>query len=278
MLMWGAVLLASTMGAATRDQRTIPPPVPPLEHGFHLLYALDFSGANGEFQHWQHLHPEDPVGPVCEAAGLLFSEFHRLGVLESQFLTTDDSFLHRKRLRADEAVRKQFEAALDRAEAKGNQQVKANPQDKNALFALTLASGLRADYAALIAKQNFASLRYTKQSTIWAQQLLAVDPQNYDAYVATGFSKYITGTLILPMRWLLRMGGIESDKQGGLADLELTASKGHYLAPFARILLAIAYVREKDKPRARQLLQELREEFPSNPLFAMEIARLDKTP
>jgi hypothetical protein len=59
-----------------------------------------------------------------------------------------------------------------------------------------------------------------------------------------------------------------------LADLQTTADHGHYLAPFARILLAIAYVREEDKSRALATLTALRAEFPANPLFAREISRL----
>ena len=55
----------------------------------------------------------------------------------------------------------------------------------------------------------------------------------------------------------------------------MTADHGHYLGPFARILLAIAYVRDKDNARARGVLAALRDEFPNNPLFAREIARLD---
>jgi len=81
-----------------------------------------------------------------------------------------------------------------------------------------------------------------------------------------------------PIRWLVRLGGVSGDKQKGIAELQLTALRGHYLAPFARILLAIAYVRERDKPRARDLLIALRDEFPSNPLFAQEIARLSTQP
>jgi hypothetical protein len=77
-----------------------------------------------------------------------------------------------------------------------------------------------------------------------------------------------------PVRWLLRMGGLPADKQGGIADLQTTADHGHYLAPFARILLSIAYVREKDKTRAIQLLAGLQKEFPQNTLFAREIAHL----
>jgi predicted Zn-dependent protease len=38
--------------------------------------------------------------------------------------------------------------------------------------------------------------------------------------------------------------------------------------------LAIAYVRDKDRDRAREVLSSLREDFPNNPLFGKEIARL----
>jgi len=55
------------------------------------------------------------------------------------------------------------------------------------------------------------------------------------------------------------------------------SGEGHLLAPFARILLAIAYVREKDTSRARELLLGLGREFPDNGLFSKELARLDKT-
>jgi hypothetical protein len=104
--------------------------------------------------------------------------------------------------------------------------------------------------------------------------LLAVCPDCYDALLATGFSKYIIGSMAPPIRWILRMGGLPADKEGGMADLETTAEHGHYLAPFARILLAIACVREKDKARALQLLTELGRDFPANPLFPREIEHL----
>ena len=70
------------------------------------------------------------------------------------------------------------------------------------------------------------------------------------------------------------MGGLPADKQGGITDLQTTAAHGHYLAPFARILLAIAYVREKNKTQALQLLTGLRQQFPANTLFPREIAHL----
>ena len=249
-----------------------------LDHGFSGLYNLDFSGAQRDFATWQEQHPDDAVGPVSEAAGLLFSEFQRLGVLEAQFYEDDATFVARSKLTPRPAVRQQFQSAIDRAESLAHAKLAEDPNDRDALFALTLASGLQADYAALIEKRNFASLHFTKQASVSAGQLLAVCHDCYDALLATGFSKYIIGSLSAPVRWILRLGGLPADKEGGITDLQTTAERGHYLAPFARILLAIVYVREKDKARALQLLNGLRTEFPANTLFPREIARLQTAP
>jgi hypothetical protein len=246
-----------------------------LDHGFSLLYNLDFERAHQVFLSWQQEHPDDPLGPACDAAGLLFSEFNRLGVLESQFYADDQTFAARKKLTPDGAVRDRFYAALDQADARAHSRLSKSPKDRDALLALTMSSGLKADYAGLIEKRNLASLHYTKEATAWAEQLLVVDPECYDAHLAAGVSQYIIGSMAAPIRWLVRLGGVAGDKQKGIADLQLTAQRGHYLAPFARILLAIAYVREKDKAQARELLVSLRNDFPQNSLFTQEIARLD---
>src|SRR5271154_1858469 len=249
-------------------------PITALDRGFLGLYNLDFAGAQKDFSSWEAQHPDDPVGPVSEAAGLLFSEFNRLGVLEGQFYENDAAFTERSKLSPDPVVHSHFQAALDRAASLAHARLNKNDKDQDALFALPLSSGLQADYAALIEKRNLASLHYTKEASTWAQQLLAVCNDCSDVLVATGFSKYIIGSMTAPVRWLLRMGGLPGDKQAGIADLQTTSDHGHYLAPFARILLAIAYVRDKDKARALELLTSLRTQFPGNTLFPREISRL----
>lgn len=249
--------------------------LPPLDHGFQLLYSLDFDAAHGIFAGWEQSHPNDPMGPTCDAAGVLFSEFHRLGVLEAQFFENDKKFESRQKLSPDPAVRERFNVEIEKAQTIARNLLAKDRKNRNALFALTLTNGLQADYAALIEKRNVASLRYTKEANAWGQQTLTVDPECYDAHIAGGISKYLIGSMAAPVRWLVRLGGVSGDKQAGMKELKLVADRGHYLAPFANILLAIAYVREHDKPHARELLASLRTEFPSNPLFGQEIARLD---
>jgi hypothetical protein len=251
-------------------------PAPALNDGYRRLYDLDFGGAQKDFQAWEKLNPENPMGPVSEAAGILFSEFNRLGVLEAQFYENDSIFAARKKYDADPAQQKRFEDELSRAETLARARLSRDPHDRDALLAMTMASGLRSDFCALIEKRNLAALHYTKEATNWSNQLLAVDPTCYDAHLASGVSRYIVGSMAAPVRWILRVGGVQGDKAGGIAELQTTAERGYLLAPFARILLSIAYVRDKDTQRARQTLISLQREFPDNSLFGKELARLDQ--
>jgi hypothetical protein len=77
-----------------------------------------------------------------------------------------------------------------------------------------------------------------------------------------------------PVRFLLRLGGGKTDRAVGLEKLRITAERGHYLAPFARMLLAVAAMRDGDHAGAQKLLAGLTAQFPSNPLYAQELARL----
>ena len=60
----------------------------------------------------------------------------------------------------------------------------------------------------------------------------------------------------------------------GIQQLEIAADHGHYLRPFAKILLAMAALREKKPEVARTQLDELVAEFPENPLFASELGKV----
>jgi predicted Zn-dependent protease len=76
----------------------------------------------------------------------------------------------------------------------------------------------------------------------------------------------------------LGFAGIHGDKKAGIQQLEIAADHGHYLRPFAKILLALAALREKKPEVARAQLMELVAEFPGNPLFANELAKLNVSP
>jgi len=244
-----------------------------LETGFHQMYSLDFPAAHKTFDDWQQRYPDDPLGPASSAAAYLFSELDRLRVLELE-LFTENKKIDSKKSRPDSRVKAAFESEVAKAERIAMKELQRSPKDVNCLFARVVATGLKGDYLALIEKKNSDALKYLKTSRSLAEELIAIDPTYYDAYLAIGIESYLLGIRSAPMRWFLRMSGAKANKEDGIAKLQITASKGRYLGPFARVLLAIAALRDHDKTKAEELLTGLAEEFPQNHLYRQELARL----
>lgn len=249
------------------------PAATPIQQGFASMYNLDFSTAHRDFDAWQKLHPEDPMGPACHAAAYLFTEFARLGVLESQLFTDDKRFDKRQKLSPDPQVKKMIDAELDQADSLAAKALAKDANDESAQFAKVLSLGLRSDYAALVEKRNLAAIHYTKQGRTLAEQLLKQNPNAYDAYLAVGVENYLSGIEPAPVRWLMAAGGVETDKAQGIHDLELTAAHGDLLAPFARLLLAVAALRDKEPAKACSILSELSSDYPRNPLYPREFSQ-----
>jgi len=245
-----------------------------LETGYGQMYNLDFEGAHRAFAAWERSHPEDPLGPVSNAAAYLFAEFDRLHILESELFTNDSNFEKRQKVEPDPKVQAAFEGELKRGERICARILSGAPGDHAALFAQVMVGGLRGDYMALVEKRNLAALSTIKSSRALAEKLLAQDPSYYDAYLAVGVENYLLGVHPAPIRWLLRLGGAQTDRKEGIAKLRLTAEKGHYLGPYARLLLAVAALRNHDHNQARSLLSGLALEFPRNPLYRKELARI----
>jgi tetratricopeptide (TPR) repeat protein len=252
--------------------------VPELDAGFHLLYELKPEEARNQFEALQKSHPEDPLGSAAEAAAYLFEECYRQGVLTSEFFLDNKRFLGKIPLKPDPELRAAFFAADKRAQGLAQLQLKSNPNDPNALFAMTLSVGMQADYASLIDKHQLDSLKMIRQADTYAKKLLVIAPDAADAYLTLGAANYIIGSLPGIKKFFLGFAGIHGDKKVGIQQLEIAADRGRYLRPFAKILLAMAALREKKPEVARTQLSELVTEFPQNPLFAGELAKLEASP
>jgi hypothetical protein len=274
----GCSPLALAAGAATKPSNSSAissGDSPILEAGFRQLYELNFDGARAEFLSYQRMHPDDPVGKAAEAASYLYEEFNAKGIFTSKFFLNDDKLLNgadgtaaenrnEPFLRADRETRQMAEAIL-----------KSDRRNVRALLALTLADGMESDYDALIVKKQMDSLGLMKRAEREANALLAVDPTQDDAYVALGASHYVIGCLPAYKRAFLWFGGIHGDRARGMREMQRAAQHGHYLRPFAKILLALACEREHQPQRARELLSQLSSEFPENKHFAIELALLN---
>ncbi len=252
--------------------------VPELDAGFHLLYELKPEQSHTQFEAWQKSHPEDPLGSASEAAAYLFEECYRQGVLTSEFFLDDKRFLGKIPLKPDPELRAEFFAADKQAHDLAQRELKTNPDDPNALFAMSLSLGMQADYASLIDKRQLDSLKKIRQADTYSKKLLKIAPDAADAYLGLGTANYFIGSQPILKRFFLVFAGIHGDKKAGIQQIEIAADHGHYLRPFAKIMLALAALREKKPEVARTQLHELVVEFPENPLFANELAKLKDSP
>ena len=246
----------------------------PLDAGYRHMYNLQFAEAHKSFQSWQQEHPDDPLGPVSDAAAYLFTEFDRLHILESELFVNDQKFESRSRPAPNAELKRAFDSQLAKARQLAQQALARDPHDVNALFSNVLAFGLEGDYLALIEKRDLQALKVMKEGRSIAERLLAANPACYDAYLAVGVENYLLSLKPAPVRWFLRISGAQTDKANGIEKLRITADKGHYLLPYARLLLAVAALRDNDRVRARELLQGLATNFPQNRLYRSELAKL----
>jgi hypothetical protein len=212
------------------------------------------------------------MGPASDAAAWLFGEFERLHVIDVQLFANQSKFDSRHALSPDPNVHQSFEDRLTQASNVADAALKRNSKDARALYVKTLVSGMRSDYALMIDKKDLAALNYSKDASAWSRQALAANPHLYDAYLASGVENYMLSLKWAPLRWFLNFTGAGTSREEGLRLLKLTATQGYYLAPFARMMLAVAALRENKPQEARSILIELKKEFPMNALYDRELA------
>lgn len=247
--------------------------VPELSSGFRQLYIQKFPEGRALFEAWASQHPDEPFAQVAIAASYLFEEFYEQGVLTSDFFLNEKKFLHGIEGEPDPARMAGFERAIARARELASQRLSKDPRDPEALYALTLCAGMESDADMILRKHNLDALRRLKEANSHAKALLAERPDAKDAYLALGTANYVIGSLSMGFRAMLWFGGVHGDRKLGMQQLAEAADGGRYLEPLAKIMLALAARREKQKPLAQKLLRELTEEFPESPLYSVEYAK-----
>jgi hypothetical protein len=246
----------------------------PLNDGYYALYNLDFAAGHAFFQQWMAAHPQDPLGPASDAAAYIFNEFDQLGVLDIELFADDSRFTSRKRPDVDPILKKGFNDRADQADRLADAALQRNPNDANAYYVKAVTSGMRADWSSLVDRHEFGAYRYSELASKYAKQALALNPTLYDANLAVGIENYMLSLKAAPIRWFLGMTGAGTNKQEGVRLLKLTAEHGHYLAPFAKLMLAVGELRDGRVQQGKAILIGLSQEFPRNTQYQRQIARL----
>jgi hypothetical protein len=249
----------------------------PIDRAFRRMYDFDFADALAILDEAGKTDSENPLIESVRAAVYEFREMDRLHILEATFFLNDSNLMDGSaRAKPDPAVRSALFASLEAARRRAQARLDHNPDDVDALFAMCMSAGIETDYTALVERRTWHSMTLVPNTIKYAEKLLARTPPFYDAYLNFGAVEYIVGDLPFFVRWFVHYKGIQGNKAKGIAQLKLAADRGRYYGPFARILLVLVSLRERKLADAEQLLKGLVNDFPENPLFKNELARMKR--
>ncbi|MBI4425398.1 MAG: tetratricopeptide repeat protein [Elusimicrobia bacterium] len=164
----------------------------------------------------------------------------------------------------------EFERRIGQAIAKGQDWLKARPDDAEGLVCVSGMYGLRSRLAMMLHKWLRAYLDGTKAVRL-TRRALELDPRLYDVYTGLGMWDYYTDTLPGVIKALGRIVAIRGNAKRGVEQLSLAAEKGEHTATAAKLAL-IELMQDRAGPfydpvRGLRMIREVREKFPMNPLF-----------
>jgi hypothetical protein len=268
---WIAAWLVIAAGAG---QAQSPAQQNALDRAFQRIYNFDFSGAYAILDVEQRAQPDNPLIYSTRSAAYLFSEFHRMKILEMDFFADDDKVTDRKRVKPDPQARARLFQETEEARKRAQARLAANPQDRDAMFALLMSISVETDYAGIVEKKYFRTYSLSKEAQQCARKLLALNPPVYDAYMTLGSVEYVVSSLNFFFRLFIHFDQIEGNKQKAIENLKKVIEGGRFYPPFAKILLSVIHLRDQRLPEALSLLRELERDFPENPLLRDEARRV----
>ena len=238
--------------------------------GFEHFYNNEYDQALAYFEHELAVHPDEPGIYNNIAQTVLYREMFRDGALESQLVSGNNPFLRTGKMEIRAEDKQRFAECVDRSIQANQERIAKNPRDVEALRALGVAHGLRANYLFLVEKSWMDSLREATAARHANEKVLEIDPNLVDAHLLLGLNQYVVGSLPFYLKLVGFLNGFHGDKEGGIRQLEMVAANGVRDKFDAKVLLAVIYRRERQPDKAIPLLEELAARFPRNYLFLFE--------
>ncbi|MBI3697944.1 MAG: tetratricopeptide repeat protein [Acidobacteria bacterium] len=244
------------------------------DKGWDHFYNLEYQQAIDTFEQVVAEAPEIPENYNYLAQAILYKELYRLGALESELLTGNNYFIRTEKIRPDPKANARFLQVLGKGIRLAKEKLAADPDNKEALYALGSAYGLETNYHFLVEKNWRGAVGEASLAKKYHNQVVDLDPGNYDAMLIQGVYDYAMGSLPWHARLLSYLIGRSGDKNRGAATIELVAKKGKRNRVDAQVMLAILYRREKKPAKAIAALEPLIRAYPRNYLFQMEKAHM----
>lgn len=171
-----------------------------------------------------------------------------------------------------------FQVRVDAVITAAEKWTEREPHRAEAWFYLGGAYGARVQWQVLRGNQ-VAAARDGKRIKDALEHAIALDANLQDAYFGIGLYHYYAdvaspGARLL--RWLLLLPG--GDRELGMEEMQRTRTGGQLLRGEADYQMHVLYLwYEKQPERALELLRDLRDRYPHNPLFLQLIAGIEDT-
>ncbi len=249
---------------------------PEVREAFQHFYSMDYDNALERFERIHREHPSDPMATDYLLNAVLFRELNRLDLLDTTFYANDGFLTGKHTVVEDPKVRDRVRALADEVNDEANAELKANPNNTNALFARGWSKAFVAIYDALVERSFVPGLRSAMSARGDCDKVLQMDPQYVDAELVVGVYQYVVGSLPPAFKLLVGIVGIRGSKGAGMALLRDAGEHGVVTRVEAKTSMMLFLRREAKYPAAVVIAKQLAQEYPHNYLFSLEEANLEK--
>lgn len=247
-----------------------------VREAFAEFYSMNYDDAIARFYKIQSEHPGDPMATDYVLDAVLFRELNRLDLLDTTFYANDGFLTGKHTVSEDPTVRDEIKGLADRAVSEADAELKAHPDNVDALFARGWARSLLATYLGMAERAFGAGLHQAFGARSDCERVLQLDPRYEDAKLVVGVYQYVVGALPFAFKLLIGFVGIHGSKAQGMVLLSDDARQGVITQVEARTAMMLFLRREGKYSEATGIARGLAEEYPHDYLFRLEQANLEK--
>jgi TolA-binding protein len=246
---------------------------PLVDAAFEHFYNMDYDRSIQEFEKLSDRHPSDPTATNHLLTAVLLRELYRMGAMNTGEYA-NDSFIGQAHRAADPKIKDWIKQLVERAENLEEAELKARPDDVNALYARGVTRAQFSLYTALVERAWFSALRNAVGARRDHERVLELDPQFVDAKLVVGAHNYVMGSLPWSVKVAVAMVGLSGSKEKGFQYLREVAESSGENSVDAKVVLSLFLRRERRFEEARVLMHDLAGRYPKNYLFPLEEANL----
>jgi tetratricopeptide (TPR) repeat protein len=248
---------------------------PQSDVAFDHFYNMEYDRATQEFEKILEKRPNDPFAVNHLLTAVLMHDLYETGSMNTGDYT-NDSFIGRAPRPTDQKIKDRIKELVRRAQTLEEQQLKANPNDINALYCRGVTRAQFAVYTGIVERAWFSALRNAVGARHDHERVLELDPNFIDAKLVVGTHNYVVGNLPWSVKVAAAIAGLSGSKEKGLAYLRQVAKSDGENAVDAKVMLSLFLRREHQYDEALEYMKELAAKYPHNHLFPTEVANLDR--